>query len=49
MKFIIETLKTLVVMLIFATGIIMLFVLLLFDKPKDRNDWYQNIDHNDDW
>ena len=48
MKFIIETLKTLVVMLILATGIIMLFVLLLFENPKDHNDWYQNIDHDDD-
>ena len=49
MKIIIETLKTVVVMLIFATGIIMLFILLLFENKKVDNDWYKNIDHSDDW
>ena len=49
MKIIIETLKTFVVMLILATGIIMLFILLLFENTKNDNDWYKNIDHIDDW
>jgi hypothetical protein len=49
MRIIIETLKMIVVMIILATGVIMLFGSLLFENTKVDNGRYKNIDHNDDW
>ena len=49
MKIIIETLKMVVVMLILATGVVMLFGSLLFENTKVDNDRYKNIDPHDDW